>query len=100
MKEKHQICALCNGSIHNNHSSKYETLKVISEDKTLYRKTDMFAIGIEENFKNNHYICVDCIIKRFAPIQLLIDDIILRSNIIKYMPLDFEERKRLILSEN
>ena len=121
MKERYQICALCSGSIHSNHSNKYEYLNLINEGKTLYRKTDLFATGIEENFTNNHFICVDCIIERSAPIQLLIDDgliteanvtllnknnlayqldeIIIRSNIIKYMPLNLEERKRIILNE-
>ncbi len=120
LKEKHQICALCSGSIHNNHSNKYEYLNLINEGKTLYRKTDLFATGIEENFANDHFICIDCIIERFAPIQLLIDDglisedyiksldknnityklddIIIRSKIIKYMPIDFEKRKRLLIT--
>ena len=118
LKEKYQICALCSGSIHNNHSNKYEYLNLINEGKTLYRKTDLFATGLEENFKNNHYICIDCVIERFAPIQLLIDDglitektiknidnkdmvfeidrLILKNNIIKFMPYTHEERIKLL----
>jgi len=118
LKEKHQIYALCSGSIHNNHSNKYEYLNLINKGKTLYRKTDLFATGIEENFANDHFICVDCIIERYAPIQLLIDEdlttneeikkiynestvfevdrIILSNSIIKYMPISHDDRKRLL----
>lgn len=122
LKEKSQSCALCGVSIHNLDLTKYKYLNSVNEGKIPLKQTDLFATGDEVNFKNNHFICLECTIEKFARVQLLIDDGILteeylkelvkegkgykvynfifKNSILKYMPASLKERRKLVLSDS
>ena len=84
------------------------------------KKTDLFATGEKVNFTNKHFICFDCAIDRFIPLQIMfdkkilmrsdikklnkenllekIDKIILKDAILKHMLYDNKSKREILLA--
>lgn len=119
-REEYLICGLCNQSVNNSGKHKEEYRQYYRLVDNLMKKTDLFATGPEVNFTNKHFICFDCAIDRFIPLQIMfdkkilmrsdikklnkenllekIDKIILKDAILKHMLYDNKSKREILLA--
>ncbi len=119
-RETYLICGLCNQTVTNSGKYKKEYRQYLRYAEDLMKKTDLFAIGEKIDFKNKHYICFDCAIERFIPLQIMfdkqilmesdiktldkenllikIDKIILKDAILKHMQYDNKVKREILLA--
>src|SRR5690554_909494 len=71
--EQNKSCALCGRPTTNNYHE-YDYLKWINNGKPIIIKSNLFATGEKESYANRHYICLDCLIKKYVPIKILIEN--------------------------